>query len=97
MVVAAKLLIGRFFDKLGLITTLLIISAGSLVSFPFLMNANLVLPAILYAVFTGLGSTAITVTPAYITGAIYSINHSYGLVLNVLIVLCTICIIFHCC
>ncbi|MFD4932188.1 MFS transporter [Peribacillus butanolivorans] len=118
MVVVAKLLIGRFFDKLGLITTLLIISAGSLVSFPFLMNANLVLPAILYAVFAGLGSTAITVTPAYITGAlygekeygakygvvsifislgagitpivsgaIYSINHSYGLVLNVLIVL----------
>ena len=118
MVIVGKLLIGRLFDRLGLTTTLLIISAGSLVSFLFLMKANLVLPAIFYGVFSGLGATAVTVTPAYITGAlygekefgakygivsifislgaaitpiisgaIYNINHSYGLLLNVLIVL----------
>ncbi|MED4585041.1 MFS transporter [Brevibacillus choshinensis] len=118
MVIIGKLLAGRFFDKLGLITTLLIISAGSIVSLLFLMKANVVLPAILYTVFSGIGSTAITVTPAYLTGAlygekeygakygvvsifislgaaiapivsgaIYNINHSYGLLLNVLIVL----------
>jgi MFS family permease len=118
MVVVGKLLIGRFFDRLGLITTLFIISAGSIVSFLFLMKANIVLPAVLFSVFSGLGATAVTVTPAYITGAlygekeygakygvvsifislgaaitpivsgaIYNINHSYGLLLNVLIVL----------
>jgi MFS family permease len=118
MVIIGKLLVGRLFDKLGLITTLFIISAGSLVSFLFLMKANNVLPAILYTVFSGVGSTAVTVTPAYLTGAlfgekefgakygvvaifislgaaitpiisgaIFTINHSYGLVLNVLIVL----------
>ncbi|WP_045524536.1 MFS transporter [Neobacillus niacini] len=118
MVIVAKLLIGRLFDKLGLITTVLFISAGSLVSFLFLMKANVVLPAILYSIFSGIGSTAITVTPAYITGALYgekeyganygavsifislgagitpivsgalyNINHSYGLILNVLIIL----------
>ncbi|WP_352925919.1 MFS transporter [Peribacillus simplex] len=118
MVIVGKLLIGRLFDRLGLTATLLIISAGSLVSFLFLMNANLLLPAILYGAFSGLGATTVTVTPAYITGAlygerefgakygivsifislgaaitpiisgaIYNINHSYGLLLHVLIVL----------
>ncbi|MED1467349.1 MFS transporter [Bacillus salipaludis] len=118
MVIVGKLLVGRLFDKLGLITTLFIISAGSLLSFLFLMKANIVLPAILYTIFSGIGSTAVTVTPAYLTGALYgekefsakygvvsifislgaavtpivsgaifNINHSYGLVLDVLIAL----------
>ena len=118
LVIVGKLLVGRLFDKLGLITTLLIISAGSLVSFLFLMKANIVLPAILFTIFSGIGSTAVTVTPAYLTGAlfgeneygskygvaaifislgaaitpivsgaIYNMNHSYGLLLNVLMVL----------
>ena len=42
MVIVGKLLVGRLFDKLGLTTTLFIISAGSLVSFLFLMKANIV-------------------------------------------------------
>ncbi|OIK15143.1 hypothetical protein BIV60_10470 [Bacillus sp. MUM 116] len=71
MVIIGKLLVGRFFDKLGLITTLFIISAGSLVSFIFLMKANIVLPAIFYTIFSGIGSTAVTVTPAYMTGALF--------------------------
>jgi MFS family permease len=118
MVIVGKLLVGRLFDKLGLSMTLFIISAGSLVSFLFLMKANIVLPAVLYTVFSGVGSTAVTVAPAYLTGAlfgekeygakygvvaifislgaaitpivsgaIFNINHSYGLVLNVLIAL----------
>jgi MFS family permease len=118
MVIVGKLLVGRLFDKLGLSMTLFIISAGSLVSFLFLMKANIVLPAVLYTVFSGVGSTAVTVAPAYLTGAlfgekeygakygvvaifislgaaitpivsgaIFAINHSYGLVLDVLIVL----------
>jgi len=116
MVIVGKLLIGRLYDKLGTITTLVIICASGLVSFLFLMKGNLLIPGILYSIFTGFGATAVTVTPAYLTsslygekeysakfgivslfstlgaaltpivsGAIYNINHSYGLLLNVLI------------
>lgn len=118
MVIIGKLLAGRLFDKLGLITTLLIISGSSLISFLFLMKANVFLPAVIYTVFSGIGSTAVTVVPAYLTGAlfgekeygakygivaifislgaaitpivsgaIYNINHSYGMLLNALIIL----------
>ncbi|KAA9018342.1 MFS transporter [Niallia endozanthoxylica] len=118
MVIAGKLLVGKLFDKMELTTTLLIISAGSLVSFLCLMKANIVVPAVLYAIFSGIGATAVTVAPAYMTaalygereyeekysvvaifislgaaitpmvsGVIYNIHHSYGLVLNTLIVL----------
>ncbi|PFO03344.1 hypothetical protein COJ85_14740 [Bacillus sp. AFS076308] len=83
MVIVGKLLVGRLFDKLGLVTTLLIISAGSLVSFLFLMKANIILPAILYTVFSGIGSTAVTVTPAYMTGALFGekeFGAKYGVV-----------------
>ncbi len=118
MVIIGKLLVGRLYDKLGTITTLLIICGSGLVSFLFLMRGDLLIPGILYTIFTGFGATAVTVTPAYLTsslfgekeysakfgivslfsslgaaltpivsGAIYNINHSYGLLLNVLIVL----------
>ena len=83
MVIVGKLVVGRLFDKLGLVTTLFIISAGSLVSFLFLMKANIVLPAILYTVFSGIGSTAVTVTPAYMTGALFGekeFGAKYGVV-----------------
>ena len=83
MVIVGKLVVGRLFDKLGLVTTLFIISAGSLVSFLFLMKANIVLPAILYTVFSGIGSTAVTVTPAYMTGALFGekeFGGKYGVV-----------------
>lgn len=83
MVIVGKLVVGRLFDKLGLVTTLLIISAGSLVSFLFLMKANIILPAILYTVFSGIGSTAVTVTPAYMTGALFGekeFGAKYGVV-----------------
>lgn len=118
MVIIGKLLVGRLFDKLGLFSTLLIISAGSFVSFIFLMKGNILLPAILYTVFSGIGATAVTVSPAYLTGAlfgelefgakygvvsifislgaaitpivsgaIFNMNHSYELLLDVLMVL----------
>ncbi|MFS0781806.1 MFS transporter [Bacillus sp. 1P06AnD] len=118
MVIFSKVLVGRLFDKMGSIPTVFIISAGSLISFLFLMKANIVSLAILYTIFSGIGSTAITVTPAFMTGAlfgereygakygivaifislgsaitpivsslIYNINHSYGLLLNTLIIL----------
>lgn len=118
MVIIGKLLIGRLFDKLGIITTVFIISASSLLSFLFLTKANILLPAIMYTIFSGIGSTAVTVTPAYLTGALfgereygskygivaifislgaaitpivsgalYNLHHSYGLVLNALIIL----------
>ncbi|SMQ77686.1 Sugar phosphate permease [Bacillus sp. OV166] len=83
MVIVGKLVVGRLFDKLGLVTTLLIISAGSMVSFLFLMKANIILPAILYTVFSGIGSTAVTVTPAYMTGALFGekeFGAKYGVV-----------------
>ncbi|MBT2655585.1 MFS transporter [Bacillus sp. ISL-18] len=83
MVIVGKLVVGRLFDKLGSVTTLLIISAGSLVSFLFLMKANIILPAILYTVFSGIGSTAVTVTPAYMTGALFGekeFGAKYGVV-----------------
>lgn len=121
MVIVGKLIIGRVFDKVGLFTTVFIISAGSIISFLFLYKANVLLPAILFTIFSGIGSTAVTVTPAYLTGAlfgekeygskygvvaifislgaaitpivsgaIYNINHSYGLLINSLIVLAVV-------
>lgn len=116
MVIVAKLLVGRLYDKLGLIKTLTFIVASDIICFLFLMKGNLLIPGILYTVFAALGSTAVTVTPAYLTaalfgekdysakygivalftslgaaiapivsGLIYNINHSYGLLINILI------------
>lgn len=118
MVLIAKMLIGRLYDKLGLLTTLAIIVSSDIICFLLLMKADLLIPSILYTVFAALGSTAVTVTPAYLTsvlfgekeysikygivalfislgaaitplisGFIYNINHSYVLLINVLIVL----------
>lgn len=118
MVIFAKLGVGRLFDKVGLITTLLVVSAASLSSLIFLSHSDTMALAILFCIFTGIGSTAITVTPAYITsalfgqkeygakygtlsifislgaavspvisGVIYSINQSYALLIDVLMVL----------
>ncbi|MFS0784423.1 MFS transporter [Bacillus sp. 1P06AnD] len=121
MVLLGKLVIGRLFDKLGLISAVFIISAGSLISFFFLMKADILPLAILYTIFSGIGATAVTVTPAYVTGvlfgekeyggiygvvsifvsmgaavtpvvagAIYNINHSYSLLLEILIALAVV-------
>ncbi|MGX9134844.1 MFS transporter [Rummeliibacillus sp. JY-2-4R] len=116
MVILAKLLVGRFYDKLGLIKTLTIIVCSDIICFLFLLKGNLLIPGILYTVFSALGSTAVTVTPAYLTaallgekdystkygvvsiftslgaalapivsGLIYNINHSYILLIDLLI------------
>lgn len=121
MVLAAKMLAGRLYDKLGLLTTLAIIVTSDIICFLFLMKGNYLIPGLLYTVFAALGSTAVTVTPAYLTsvlfgekefstkygivslftslgaaitplvsGFIYNINHSYALLLNVLIVLAVV-------
>ncbi|MFL0366024.1 MFS transporter [Pseudobacillus sp. 179-B 2D1 NHS] len=121
MVSGAKLLVGRLYDKLGLIKTLTFIVASDIICFLFLLKANLLIPGILYTLFSALGSTAVTVTPAYLTGAlfgekeysskygtvalftslgaavapiaaglIYNINHSYGLLIKVLIALAVV-------
>lgn len=118
MLIVSKLLVGRLFDKIGSMLTILIICTGSIVGFLFLFKANLVLPGIMYTIFNALGATAVTVTPAYLTGAlygekeysakygtislfnslgvaitpiisgfIYNIHHSYGLLMNTLIIL----------
>lgn len=118
MVIFAKLGVGRLFDKVGLIITLLVVSIGNLASLFFLSHSNVMALAILFSIFAGIGSTAITVTPAYITsalfgqkeygakygalsifislgaavspivaGMIYSINQSYTLLIEVLMVL----------
>ncbi|MBY0122904.1 MFS transporter [Bacillus sp. S/N-304-OC-R1] len=121
MVIVAKLLIGRLYDKLGLLKTLTFIVASDVICFLFLMKGNLLIPGILYTVFSALGSTAVTVTPAYltaalfgekeysskygvvslftslgaaiapiVTGFIYNINHTYGLMIKMLIVLAVV-------
>ncbi|OCA91791.1 MFS transporter [Pseudobacillus wudalianchiensis] len=121
MVIVAKLLVGRLYDKLGLIKTLTFIVASDIICFLFLMKGNLLIPGILFTVFSALGSTAVTVTPAYLTaalfgekeysskygtislftslgaalapivaGLIYNINHSYGLLIKMLIVLAVV-------
>lgn len=121
MVILAKLLVGRLYDKLGLIKTLTFIVASDIICFLFLMKGNLLIPGILYTIFSALGSTAVTVTPAYLTaalfgeneysakygtvslftslgaaitpivsGLIYNINHSYGLLINILIILAVV-------
>lgn len=89
MVIVAKLLVGRLFDKIGLITTLFIISAASLVSFLFLMKANIVLAAILYTIFAGIGSTAVTITPPYMTGALFG-HKEYGPIYGVVAMFITL-------
>ncbi|MFK2827059.1 MFS transporter [Bacillus sp. B190/17] len=83
MVIAAKLLVGRLYDKLGLIKTLTFIVASDIICFLFLMKANLLIPGILFTVFSALGSTAVTVTPAYLTGALFGekeYSSKYGIV-----------------
>ncbi|WP_042350696.1 MFS transporter [Bacillus massiliigorillae] len=118
MVIIGKLLVGRMFDKLGVSIMILILGVGNILSFIFLKNADAAIPGFLYATFTGLGATALTIAPSYLTaylfgekdfssifgtvslfssggtalapifgGVVYGINHSYGLVLNVLVVL----------
>ncbi|KKB35023.1 MFS transporter [Bacillus thermotolerans] len=121
MVIAAKLLVGRLYDKLGLIKTLTFIVASDIICFLFLLKGNLLIPGILFTIFSALGSTAVTVTPAYLTaalfgekeysskygtvslftslgaalapvaaGLIYNINHSYVLLIQMLIVLAVV-------
>lgn len=118
MVIVGKLLVGRLYDKLSIMTMLVLICGSAIASFVFVLNANLLIPGILYSIFTGFGATAVTVTPAFLTsslfgekeysakfgtvslfsslgaaitpivsGAIYNMNHSYTLLINVLIML----------
>lgn len=77
MVILGKLFVGRFFDVLGLKTVLLMICISNIASFVFLLKGNLLIPAVLYAVFTGVGATAVTVTPSYITASLYG-EKEYG-------------------
>ncbi|MBW7619534.1 MFS transporter [Citrobacter portucalensis] len=77
MVIFAKLGVGRLFDKIGLTITLLVVSVASLVSLIFLSHSNMMALAILFCIFTGIGSTAITVTPAYTTSALFG-QKEYG-------------------
>lgn len=71
MVIVSKLTVGKFYDKLGLLTTLLIICGGSLVSFLLLFKGDILIVALLYTAVAAFGATAVTVTPAYLTGALY--------------------------
>ncbi|MBY0121497.1 MFS transporter [Bacillus sp. S/N-304-OC-R1] len=71
MLIVTKLLVGRFFDKLGAIVTVLIVCAGSIVGFLFLLKANLLIPGIMYTILNALGATAVTVAPAFLTAFLY--------------------------
>ena len=71
MVIAAKLLVGRLYDKLGLIKTLTFIVASDIICFLFLLKGNLLILGILFTIFSALGSTAVIVTPAYLTAALF--------------------------
>lgn len=77
MVILGKLFVGRFFDKLGLGIVLILICVSNIASFVFLLKGNMIIPAVLYAVFTGFGATAVTVTPSYITASLYG-EKEYG-------------------
>ena len=77
MVILGKLFVGKFFDGLGLKTVLILICISNIASFVFLLKGNMMIPAILYAVFTGVGATAVTVTPSYITSKLYG-EKEYG-------------------
>lgn len=77
MVILGKLFVGRFFDKVGLKIVLILICVSNIASFVFLLKGNLIIPAVLYAVFTGFGATAVTVTPSYITASLYG-EKEYG-------------------
>lgn len=76
-VILGKLFIGRLFDVLGTKKVLLMICISNMASFAFLLKGNLFIPALLYALFTGVGATAVTVTPSYITAALYG-EKEYG-------------------
>ncbi len=77
MVILGKLFVGRFFDKVGLKIVLILICVSNIASFVFLLKGNMIIPAVLYAVFTGFGATAVTVTPSYITASLYG-EKEYG-------------------
>lgn len=77
MVIGGKLLIGKLYDSLGLFITITIICIGSFAALFFMMHGNLLIPGILFTIGMGIGGTAVTVTPAYLTGALFG-EKDYG-------------------
>lgn len=71
MVLVGKLVVGRVFDKIPLIPTIIILSVANVLSFVALLGAQALIPGILYATFTGFGATALTIAPSYVTPKIF--------------------------
>lgn len=71
MVIVGKLLVGRMFDKMGLVLMIIFLGICNVLSFVFLRNADAQIPGFLYATFTGFGATALTIAPSYITAHLY--------------------------
>lgn len=76
-VTAGKILIGRTYDKIGVNKTLLIIGVCTLLSIISLKLAAVFVFGILYTILSGVSGTNITVTPAFLTGALYG-NKDFG-------------------
>lgn len=71
MVIVGKLLVGRMFDKMGLSLMIIFLGICNVLSFVFLRHADLQIPGVLYATFTGFGATALTIAPSYITAYLF--------------------------
>ncbi|WP_217587445.1 MFS transporter [Lentibacillus saliphilus] len=70
-VLVGKLVVGRLFDKVNLVTALVILSVCNVLSFVSLLGADKLIPGLLYATFTGFGATALTIAPSYVTAKIF--------------------------
>ncbi|CQR45904.1 putative MFS-type transporter YhjX [Paraliobacillus sp. PM-2] len=70
-VLIGKLVVGRLFDKVNLVTALIILSVCNILSFVSLLGADKLIPGLLYATFTGVGATALTIAPSYVTAKIF--------------------------
>lgn len=123
-VIFGKILVGKLCDAKGIKLSLTVICVSILGAMLALKGASVLMVGIIYTIFTGVGSTSVTVAPSYITaglfgdkeysskfgvvaifgslgaalspiisGTIYNINHSYSLLLNVLVVLSVACFV----
>jgi len=81
-VTLGKITIGRTYDKIGVNKTLLLISICTFLSLISLKLATVFAFGILYTILTGIAGTNISVTPSFLTGALYG-NKEYSSIFGV--------------
>ena len=71
MVIVGKVLVGRLFDRFGLVKIVVALGMCNLASLASLALVPHMAGGVGYAVFTGLGATAFTIAPTYVTASVF--------------------------